>query len=588
MRWLLFIVIVFLSLDTSAKGQFDVLSYSAQLTPDIENQSLTGRVVIEFQFRRVKGNKLQFRLQAPDMQIKQIQGPLVKRFKVADGQIILDLDSLSGKQSGVTQVTIDYYTVPKKGLKFFDGYLYTLYNTANWLVSHDDIGDKAVFNLILNLPKGMTHVANGQKISSKPNGELIQHHWREDRPRPIYTFGFAAGNFTSHKIDVEGISYTILYQGFSQSEIERIFIDTKRAYQFFAKASNRGLKQDQYTFVVTKENTMQEVGSFSLVGERFMRDVLAEARENWLAPHELAHEWWGNSISAKSWNDFWLNEGIVQFMVAAFKEHAYGTQEYDREIVLFKEAMLRIERQGKTIPAVSPRQAITFEQFKSTYRKAAYSKGAYLFHMLRLELGEKAFWHGIRIYSELNWESIAATRDLKEAFEQSSGRKLDGFFERWVYSKQTTKLAIDVNISREHVMTLDVVQQGYQDHSLPLWVEVKVDGKSQLLKFHVTQNNQQFTYEFKAKPASIIIDPRQYFPISLHVTGLEEYLVENVEDSKQTLAKYWSMKRLVHSRYCSQEPALIQRYLTHFARQNRERVLQTAAKWWESKCVVDL
>nr|WP_247682525.1 M1 family aminopeptidase [Pseudoalteromonas sp. MMG013] len=589
---MLFLIIAVVSLNANAMGRFDVLSYTAQLTPDIENHSLTGRVTVDFRIapsgQLAKESDLEFRLQAPDMQIKRVHGPMVKGFHVTGDQLILALDSRLNGQRGATEVTIDYDTSPKKGLKFFDGYMYTLYNTANWLVSHDDIGDKATFDLTLNLPKGMAHVANGRKISSKPNGELMQHHWREDRARPIYTFGFAAGDFLTHQFDAEGMHYSVLYQDLSQQDVVSIFADIKQAYRFFSKVSNKELSHKRYTFVVTKENTMQEAGAFSLVGARFMKDVLVEKRENWLAPHELAHEWWGNSISAKSWNDFWLNEGLVQFMVAAFKEHAYGKEEYDREIILFKESMLRLQKQGNILPAVSPRQEITFEQFKSTYRKAAYSKGAYLFHMLRLELGEQDFWDGIRIYSQENWESVATTEALRKAFEKAAGHTLDGFFERWVHSKQTTTLAVDVAVNSHNVLTLDVTHDGYPHHYLPLWVEIDVDGKAQLLKFQVTKNTQQFVKALKMQPASIVVDPQQYFPITVSVTGIDEYLVENVEKSKETLPQYWSMKRLIHSKYCAQEPALIQHYLKHFDTHSRARILRTATDWWQSKCPTNL
>ena len=99
---------------------------------------------------------------------------------------------------------------------------------------------------------------------------------------------------------------------------------------------------------------------------KIVDDVLEDKRESWQAAHELAHEWWGNAISAKGWQDFCLNEGLVQFIVAQFKRAQCGQDEYAREISLFKE-------------------------YFTKHRFVVYSKGAFVFHMLKRHLGEELF-----------------------------------------------------------------------------------------------------------------------------------------------------------------------------------------------------
>jgi aminopeptidase N len=62
--------------------------------------------------------------------------------------------------------------------------------------------------------------------------------------------------------------------------------------------------------------------------------ILNNAQEDWVVAHELAHQWWRNLVTCADWSQFWLNEGVVVFMTAAWKEHKHGRAAYDREMEL--------------------------------------------------------------------------------------------------------------------------------------------------------------------------------------------------------------------------------------------------------------
>ncbi|MBX2858857.1 MAG: hypothetical protein KTR17_09360 [Cellvibrionaceae bacterium] len=569
----------------------DFIEYVADLTPDLQAQTLDGKVKIAFRLQPAalchKTEAVTLVFSIADIKIKDVSGDWLAAYKVKDNKLFVELNDKQLEADRDTFITVEYSAAPQEGVIFADDYVYTRYHTQNWMVSHQALEDTAKFDLTLHLPLGMQHVANGELVSSKPSkpkGNVLRHRWRESRPRPTFTFGFAAGNFKEKVLHHGNRQFRVLYLSSTAEEIDTIFADIGKAYDFFEEVSGLPLPAKNYTFVVTEENSMQEASGFSLVGRKYLHHVLSEPRESWLATHELAHEWWGNAISASSWNDFWLNEGLVQFLVAAFKEKVYGRDEYDREMIFFKESILRRLKNNVFLPAVSPHKTISYEEYMEKYRGTAYSKGAFLFHMLRLELGEKDFWRAIKHYSSRMWEKGSSTRELRLSFEQATGRDLSQFFDTWIHEEQRLELDLKLSVNSDNLLqiTLDQLQQ--QARAFPLQIQVENSTNTALLTFQVSQKQQHFTRQLPGKPSSIRVDPRHYLPLLVKSDTLQAYLPQNLTQAKTTVDRYWSMKALVNSVHCQNSADFIEAELSKFAQSGQARILQTAAQGWLGKC----
>jgi aminopeptidase N len=149
----------------------------------------------------------------------------------------------------------------------------------------------------------------------------------------------------------------------------------------------------------------------------------------WLGAHELAHQWWGNMVTCRNWNHFWLNEGIATFMAAAYKEHRFGREEYLREIESNRVAYQKVHDLGKDRSLVFP----DWLNPTAEDRTLVYDKGAYVLHLLRGELGERAFWAGIQLYTRKYFGKSVTTPDFQKMMEQASGKDLTHFFSKWIY-----------------------------------------------------------------------------------------------------------------------------------------------------------
>jgi aminopeptidase N len=185
----------------------------------------------------------------------------------------------------------------------------------------------------------------------------------------------------------------------------------------------------RYVAVVVKGSAAQEKSTFSLLGTAQLEALLTDETEDWLPAHELAHQFWGNLVTPRSWTEMWISEGLVTFMTAAWKESRWGRATYDREIELAEKRVAAAIEEGFDVP-------LNWEgEFPSLRlrRAIAYSRGALFFHTMRRTLGDETFWKSIRSMTTRHAGTSISSRDVQREFERISGRDLSGIFAKWVY-----------------------------------------------------------------------------------------------------------------------------------------------------------
>ena len=137
------------------------------------------------------------------------------------------------------------------------------------------------------------------------------------------------------------------------------------------------------------------MSGLSVLSTTYAGSVLKDSSEIHLTAHELAHQWWGNRITCKSFNHFWLNEAFAVYMASAFNEYKFGKEKYLSDISLYKRIYDDVVKRGKD-------KALVFQGWKALRdnRSIVYYKGAYVLHLLRQKMGDEAFWKGIQYYSQ--------------------------------------------------------------------------------------------------------------------------------------------------------------------------------------------
>jgi aminopeptidase N len=147
-----------------------------------------------------------------------------------------------------------------------------------------------------------------------------------------------------------------------------------------------------------------------------------------LIAHEIAHQWFGDSVTESTWSDLWLSEGFATYFAGLFLQRREGEEAFQQYMKDASRKVFEYEREHPT--PIFDRET---ESLMDLLNPNNYEKGAWVLHMLRANLGDTAFYEGIRSYYNAHAQANATTEDLRRAFEKASGKNLRAFFARWVY-----------------------------------------------------------------------------------------------------------------------------------------------------------
>jgi aminopeptidase N len=158
--------------------------------------------------------------------------------------------------------------------------------------------------------------------------------------------------------------------------------------------------------------------------------VTGKARSETLIAHEIAHQWFGNSVTEKEWAHVWLSEGFATYFALLYTEFAHGDDKRKEEMINDRNQVIEFYRKEAT-PVVN----INFTNLMKLLNANTYQKGSWVLHMLRKEIGDQSFWAGIQAYYKQFQNGTALTSDLQHTMEAAAGKKLDPFFNQWIYNQ---------------------------------------------------------------------------------------------------------------------------------------------------------
>lgn len=422
-----------------AEATVDVLHYTARIEPDIAAKTLRGQVSIRLALRSDGAQHIEF--DAGDLEIERVveRGQALNFEKIEQRlRIRLPKPGPAGERH---EIEISYHGAPRYGLEFHPerSEVYTIFSTSQWLVCIDAPGERASLDLTLTVPSGVKAIGNGRLVSkSALGGRRDSYRWRQDMAMPSYLFGFAAGRYIEAGATGENGELRFLSADLDGAQLRRVFADTADMMRFFGRRA--GIRyRGTYTQALVAKTVGQELDGFSLMSEAYGREVLEKPENESLIAHELAHQWWGNMVTNRDWGHFWLNEGFANFMAAAYMQHRFGDAAYRERIDAWKKRLDKLRESGKDHALVYA----VWSKPSADDRAVVYQKGAYVLHLLREELGERAFWGGIRAYTRAYYGHSVVTADFRKAMERASGRDLSGFFARWVESAENEPLKVE-------------------------------------------------------------------------------------------------------------------------------------------------
>ncbi|GJM27955.1 MAG: aminopeptidase [Cyclobacteriaceae bacterium] len=423
---LLIVLLLVLSAQASSiVTELDVISYHLTITPNIDEKHISGTVIIKFQINSKNSDSII--LNAGNLEIDRVVGENVTGFKKSNNGLVIQL---SGNEKNGNEITIDYHGNPNSGLLFDldHGEAFTVYSTSRWMICNDSPGDKALFHLNIAIPVDKTCIASGELVSKIHRNGKMHYSYQQNYEAPTYTYGFAIGNFNQAEEKLGKLLLNYYSRDYSSDQLLTIFQETPAMISFFEEKSGVSYGESTYSQILIGDY-YQEMSGYSILKDTYGELVLHDSTETNLISHEMAHQWWGNRVTCKSWNHFWLNEAMATFMSAAYNEHRFGKEKYQSDIDSYYEVYEAIKNRGNDKPLVFD----SWSNPSSDDRNLVYFKGAYVLHLLRENIGDEMFWEAIRFYTAKHFGNSVETTDFQKAIEESSGTNLDNFFNEWVY-----------------------------------------------------------------------------------------------------------------------------------------------------------
>jgi len=419
-----------------------------------------------------------------------------------------------GKAGETRTFKISYRGVPSDGLVFSKNKFgqRTIFadnwpnRARNWLPCVDHLSDKASVEFMVTAPDHYRVISNGLlEEESMMDGYRKFAHWKETVALPTKVMVIGLADFAVHNegsVDCIPVSSWV----FPQDKIKG-FYDYGQAMEilpFFIKTVGPyAYKKLANVEAVTIFGGMENASAIfyndkSITGKR--------SHSEELMAHEIAHQWFGNTVTESGWPHVWLSEGFATEMTNLYLENKYGADTLRSRLKKDRETIIEFAKKRFT-PIVDSSER---NNFLALLNNNSYEKGGWVLHMLRRKLGDSLFWQGIHNYYATYAGKNASTDDFRKIMEATSGIGLKDFFQQWLYNPGHPVLKISWQYNaKKKMLQLKIIQEQKQLFNFPLELAFKNTGSAENDKKTILIRDKITLVEIPvdAPPIQVIADP---------------------------------------------------------------------------------
>lgn len=304
---------------------------------------------------------------------------------------------------------------------------------------NDHPADKAYFTFRVSAPAGTTAVANGVPgaLPARRAGGATTWTYRTLHPMATELAQVSIGDSAVvHRTGPHGLPLRDVVPAADRERLEPWLKKTAGHIEWMEARVGR-YPFENYGVLIAKARTGFELETQTLSLFESALFAGGGGYPEWYVEsvmvHELAHQWFGDSVSPRTWSDLWLNEGHATWYEALYAD---GLGKYSLERRM-REAYQRSDQwRAAGGPPAAPKPAAPGEKI-GLFRPAVYDGAALILYALRQEIGTKAFDRVERRWVGEHRDAIAGTEDFVRLASQEAGRDLGAFLEPWLYGKKT-------------------------------------------------------------------------------------------------------------------------------------------------------
>ncbi|MCB5224005.1 MAG: M1 family aminopeptidase [Candidatus Cloacimonadaceae bacterium] len=451
---------------------FDVLHYDITISIDQTARQIEGNVVATV-LAQENLDSIPYNLVGLDVSSVLLNGAPAT-YTHAAGIIDINVDIPAG-QTFTTQVF--YQGTPilsgspyNVGMIFSSNTVFTISDpdaARYWWPCYDHPWDKATVNLNVTLREDWKVASNGTRQSITNNGDgTATTVWHSADPMTTYLVCVTCGpyvEFTQHA-PIQGVPIQnfVMQNQYNNAQIDLArmplmidyFSELFGPYPF-EKYGNSVVNMS--TFGAMEHQTMTTLGSYIINGSGTHELTVA---------HELAHQWFGNAVSFLDFNDVWLSEAFATYSEHIWVDKTEGWQAAcDYVSSSYHQYYLSWEN------SAGP-QIIHDPAFNSYFAPPSYEKAASVLHMLRLKLGNDAFFQLLQEWFAENNGGNVVTAEFQAKAEQVSGQNLTQFFDQWIFSAGIPAFEYSIWTHDEAAQPLRIFAKTTSNTTTPFHIEV--------------------------------------------------------------------------------------------------------------------
>jgi len=379
----------------------------------------------------------------------------------------------------------------------------------HWLPMIDHPYDKATSEFIVTAPAHYQVVANGllQEETDLGDGKR-RTHWKQSVPIPSWLNALGVARFASrHFGSVNGIPLqTWVFHQDREAGIATFEAPVRDAMVFFSDYIGPYPYEKLANVEAAGMGGGMEHASAIFYGAR---SVTMEPATG-LVTHEIAHQWFGNSVTESDWDDVWLSEGFATYLTLLATEHYRGRDAFVDGLQRSRESVWAGE-------ARDPEETVVHHNLSDMSEVLSglqYQKGAWILHMLRWEIGTEAFHAGIREYYSRYRDSTATTADFVGLMEEISGEELGWFFDQWLHRTPSPALeghwGYDSDTGQIEI-ELEQTQIGPPYRlDLEIGIHEAAGADPRIDVIRMTEKRQSFRLDVGVEPAAVMLDPNTW------------------------------------------------------------------------------
>ncbi len=404
-----------------------------------------------------------------------------------------------------------------------------------WMVTIDKPNQKTTEEISMTVPNKYVTLSNGLLISKKVNTDGTRtDNWKMDLPHAPYLFFMGVGDFAITKDNYNGKEVNYYTEKEQEQYARRVFGNTPEMMKFYSEKLGVEFPWQKYSQIVGRdyvsgamENTTATLHQESAY-QNNRQLVDGNAWEGTIA-HELFHQWFGDLVTAESWSHLTVNESFANYSEYLWLEYKNGLDAaYEHNVE---------DMQGYIASGSEKKDLVRFHYAdkEDMFDGVSYNKGGRILNMLRNYVGDDAFFKSLNNYLTTNKFKAGEAGQLRLAFEETTGKDMNWFWNQWYYGSGHPKLKIDYlydDAAGKATVIIEQTQKTEKVFKIPMAVDVYTGADKKRYQVVIENKIDTLYFNYTTKPSLINVDADKLLLCEKTDNKTEENFIAQFKNAK--------------------------------------------------------